>query len=101
MKRRGLLLIGAGFLLIVVMILVWAAIVSLVAAHTLHVPAAEAERLTFAFSMIIVCGALGVANGAWLAIKGRPNVALTITTVVLFVASIGVIWQAATSSPSA
>jgi hypothetical protein len=94
------MLIGAGLLLIVSMLAVWAALVALTAAHALTVPAAEVERLTFAFSMIVVCGVLAVGNGAWLAIKGRPNLALTITTVVLFFASLSVIWQAATTTPA-
>jgi len=98
MKTRGLVSVSAGIFIVALISGIWLYISYLVATGAVQMPAADAAaffgQLHVAFAMIILCGFLGIGGGIWLRRRGTPNRFLTVATIILFVAALGVMWQA-------
>ena len=91
MKARGYVSVIAGAFIALLMSAVWAFVWLQTATHSMNGGSEENAvffgRVYFGFAIIIVCGFLGVANGVWMIQKGKPNRALIISIVVLFIAA--------------
>src|ERR1700733_12518546 len=91
-KVRGWIALIAGIFLIVIMTGIWLFIASHVASGTAHLP--TVGQLYIGFALIIGGGFLAIANGVWMLRKGRPNLAVGIFMIILFVAAFFVVQQA-------
>jgi hypothetical protein len=91
-RRRGWVACGAGVVLVVLMGGVWLWIDRLFAANggTAGSPGAAQflGKLNIAFALIVVSGALGVANGWAMAQTGRRNMPLIFGMIVVFAAGL-------------
>jgi hypothetical protein len=91
-KVRGWIALIAGIFLVVIVTCIWVFIASHVTSGTANLQ--TAGQLYIGFALIIVGGFLAIANGAWMLWKGRPNFAVAIVMIILFVAAFFVVQQA-------
>ena len=91
-KVRGWIALIAGIFLVVIMTGIWLFIASHVASGTVHLP--TVGQLYIGFALIIGGGFLAIANGVWMLRKGRPNLAVGVVMIILFVAAFFVVQQA-------
>jgi len=91
-KVRGWIALIAGIFLVVIMTGIWLFIASHIASGTANLP--TAGQLYIGFALIIGGGFLAIGNGVWMLWKGRPNLAVAIVMIILFVAAFFVVQQA-------